>query len=355
MKVTVVGAIDRRNRERFLVEPLTKSGHSVKMLGLKLTRDTLCEIFHWFSKSKRPDVILLVGVGLSTMMVFLFSRLSGVPVILRLGGHPIEDKRNFLEKSARIGVLTRAKYVANLTAAKFLIVIPRYVICVNEYLAQRIKPVLREDATVYIVHQFCDGPETIRKTKTNAKIECLTVANLNFVPKAEGIVWIVRQLDQYCRKSGRTVRYNIAGDGAAAHIIKDFLSKSDLCSNLEVELLGFVDDVNSLYSKADFFLYRSDHDGTPNVLLEAKRWGIPTFINDYSAFRSLISNNVTGFIFSSESEFLRKFKDVVEDPKLQKRVSLAAKQDHELRFSRSAVALDLENTLQKICESYAHR
>lgn len=351
----VVTASETRNRARYIIEPLVARHHSVKALRPKLNGTTCCEIARWFRGGSNPDIIVFIGVGLSTVLLICFAHVSRSPVIIRLGGHPLEDKRNFLTNLPGASLGKRFKYLVNFVVAKVSLKLPRYIICVNEALARRIKNDLRRDVEVFVIPQFSDGSVAELPVVAKGSIQCLTIANLNFISKVRGIIWLIQQLNVFCERTGVPATFRVAGDGICKPVIEEFLASFDQSPLLLVELLGFVQEVDRLYSSANVFLYYSEHDGTPNVLLEAKRWGIPTLVNNYAAFRSIIADGETGFIFEDEDQFQDKFERLIDDRTLRLAVSCGARRDHESRFSIDAVGSQLEDVLQRICEQHAHR
>lgn len=351
----VVTRDEARNRACFLVEPLRRRHHAARTQRLKLDQSTFLEICRWFWWGKKPDIIVFIGLGLYMVLPICAARLSGVPVVLRLGGHPLQDNSDLLANLAYASLKRRIKGFVNYVVAKLFLKLPRYVICVNDDLADRVKGDLSRDAEIFVVPQFCDGEAVGDRSFVVGSACCLTVTNLNFMSKAVGVIWLIKQLAAFCERTGRSVTFSVAGDGVFRSVVEDFLASYDGNRLLFVKLIGFVHDVDSLYSSADFFLYHSEHDGTPNVILEAKRWGVPTLVNDYRPFRSIISHGETGWLFRNSHEFLTIFADMVEDVSLRRKVSAGARLEHKNCFSKEAVGIRLENVLKKICRRHVRR
>lgn len=355
LNCVVVTASETRNRARYMIEPLVARHHSVKALRPKLNGTTCREIARWFLGGSNPDIIVFIGVGLSTVLLICIAHLSSSPVIVRLGGHPLEDKRNFLSNLPGASLGKRFKYLVNFVAAKVSLKLPRYIICVNEDLARRIKNDLRKDVEVFVIPQFSDGSVAELPVVAKGSTQCLTIANLNFMSKARGIIWLIKQLNVFCEQTGIPATLRVAGDGICKPVIEEFLASFEKNPRLCVKLLGFTCNVDALYASADLFLYHSEHDGTPNVLLEAKRWGLPTLVNDYPAFRSIIAHGETGLIYHNGDEFRSFFARIIDDVPLKEKLSTGARIDHETRFSKDAVGARLESAIQRICEQHAGR
>jgi glycosyltransferase involved in cell wall biosynthesis len=64
----------------------------------------------------------------------------------------------------------------------------------------------------------------------------------------------------------------------------------------EVQVLGHVPNAHELMCAADIFLLSSDHEGMPNVVLEAMAAGVPCVSTRVNSIGGLIQHGVTGFI-----------------------------------------------------------
>ena len=274
-------------------------------------------------------------------------------MILRLGGHPLEDVKVGMSVGANASHKQQIKLFIKLWICKIFIKFFSYVICVNKHLAVRLKNDLRNNANIYVVPQFSDTGVGSPRLFVCGSANCLTITNLNFLSKAHGVVFLIKQLSKFCHFYGISVNFRVAGDGSFKPVIDDYLKSMDANPLLNIEVLGFVSDVNELYAAADVFIYRSELDGTPNVLLEAKKWGLPTLVNDYAAFQSIISHNENGLIFNNEKDFQDMLVRAINDESLREKISSGARLDHEKRFSKKAVSKNLDSVLKKICEHHA--
>ncbi len=97
------------------------------------------------------------------------------------------------------------------------------------------------------------------------------------------------------------VRVWIAGEGPGRpellHLIKQIIGPQ-----LEIALLGAVADPLHLYQTADVFLLTSDHEGTPNVVMEALACALPVVATRVGDVPELLQPGFNGFLFDPLDE-----------------------------------------------------
>jgi glycosyltransferase involved in cell wall biosynthesis len=93
----------------------------------------------------------------------------------------------------------------------------------------------------------------------------------------------------------------IAGDGPLRPDLERLARNSGLLSGT-VEFCGNVPDVRSLYSQAHILLLTSDHEGTPNVVLEAMACGLPVVATAVGDVPELVEHGLTGYVIGTDDE-----------------------------------------------------
>ena len=73
-----------------------------------------------------------------------------------------------------------------------------------------------------------------------------------------------------------------------------------------VRFLGSVPDARELICASDIFLLSSDHEGMPNVVLEAMAAGVPCVATRVNGVGDVIQNGVTGVIAEPEPDELSR-------------------------------------------------
>lgn len=85
-----------------------------------------------------------------------------------------------------------------------------------------------------------------------------------------------------------------------------------------VSFMGSVPDVRHCFAKADVLLLASDHEGTPNVVMEAMACGVPVVATKVGGVTDLIKNGETGFLFEPDDLTCAQnvMKRLANDPQL---------------------------------------
>jgi glycosyltransferase involved in cell wall biosynthesis len=93
-----------------------------------------------------------------------------------------------------------------------------------------------------------------------------------------------------------------------------------------VRLIGSVGDARELMSAADMFLLSSDHEGMPNVVLEAMAAGTPCVATNVHGVADLIQHNLSGFVASfSIDDLAQHLVDLALDANLRRAIGAKAR------------------------------
>lgn len=96
------------------------------------------------------------------------------------------------------------------------------------------------------------------------------------------------------RQSVPTLLAHIVGEGPQRTALEDLAAEL----NIEdaVEFLGAQCDMAPIYQHADMLVLTSDHEGTPNVVLEAMACGLPVITTRAGAVPDLVESGETGYV-----------------------------------------------------------
>lgn len=336
---------DPRGRHRFVSDPLTASGYHVETPSARTIND-LIRVINLVRRAEEDDNIIIVGSGMKPLFIGIFSKIGRANIYLRLGGNTPFTVRQILKIAALEFKLKRfLRLLFNLLSYHIMAHLVDGVIVVNPELAIEIKDHFPTEIEIILAPQPGAPIIQTKRRKNRRKITVLSATNLEFPSKADGIIWQICELAKLVSNHPLSIEIRVAGGGAFASRVESYLSSITLPKGLTVNLLGFVADLDWEYQRADIFMYRSYHDATPNVLLEAKRWQLAVIVNDYPPFRWLIDDELTGKIYTSREDFQASLLRLMQDPILRENLANAASIDYERRFSTTSVGKMLGNGL----------
>jgi len=122
------------------------------------------------------------------------------------------------------------------------------------------------------------------------------------------------------------VKLVIAGPAIDADYTRQLLAK--VATNPFSSWVGEVAyaDMPALYWSAQVVLNTSlSEGGMANSILEGMAYGRPVLVSDIEGNRSLVSDDVNGYLFSSAEEFLDKAERLLLDEALRKRLAAAGR------------------------------
>jgi glycosyltransferase involved in cell wall biosynthesis len=163
-----------------------------------------------------------------------------------------------------------------------------------------------------------------------------TEKNIRFLRELEQGL-LVRGCDQF--------RLVIVGQGADAGWLQQHLRQADLTGVLEGEHLA------EAYANFDLFVFPSRTDTFGNVVLEALAAGVPSVVTDCGGPKYIVRDGVTGYVASSEQDFIDKVAMLCRNRDLCLPMSRAARQ-HAMGYSWDEVFRHVydvyENTLCRL-------
>jgi glycosyltransferase involved in cell wall biosynthesis len=116
----------------------------------------------------------------------------------------------------------------------------------------------------------------------------------------------------------RRVRAIIVGDGCDRAILEQRSRELGFTGD-DVEFQGWVVVTAELYRNADVLVLTSDHEGTPNVVMEAMSAGLPVVATRVGGVPELVQHGETGFIEdpADEDAMVAALLALVEDQSLR--------------------------------------
>ena len=350
LKVILLATADNRKRYRFLIKPLKIKRHVPVLFKNSTVWFYPLRLILFALRHRDADLVILFGGGLKNAMGFLAARMIQAVVVIRLGGNPETALKSFIK-----GVIHQKKiatYFKLQIDSSFTHILLRKAdafFIVNNSLRKYVEQYAKHKARTWVVPQFSEPCEYSRVYSIESSRNLLTIANLNFQEKAEGVIWMIRKLRNFKEKYNIAMTFCIVGGGAFLEIVKkeaELLSDKEGALNIKIE--GFKKDVVDYYRWAGIFIYNSQLDATPNVILEAKAHGLPVLINDFEPFRNLVSDGISGYFYANGNEFERKLHNLITIKDGLQIIGQGSKDDYLNRFTSKAVALKIDSALNDL-------
>ena len=132
------------------------------------------------------------------------------------------------------------------------------------------------------------------------------------------------------------------GDSTAEDLYA--LAQRVLPSSDLVTFAGPTNDVRAAYRQADILLLCSDHEGTPNVVLEAMACGLPVIATRVGAIDEIIQDGKNGFIVprGDTAAMLRVLRMLASDPAQRVVIGAAARETIQRTFDTRTMSGNLE-------------
>ena len=131
-------------------------------------------------------------------------------------------------------------------------------------------------------------------TMTHQVSDPLVVVGVGtFVPQKRFDVFL--RVIAAVRARGASVRAVLAGDGPERAALETLAVSLGLGSDA-VSFVGRRNDIPALLRTADVFMLTSDHEGFPNVVLEAMAASIPVLCTATGDARAIVEHGVTGYV-----------------------------------------------------------
>ncbi len=181
----------------------------------------------------------------------------------------------------------------------------RQIICVSNTVKGTMKKVAEENKLT-VVHPAIDVNRysVPRAGKENRKIRIGIVSALEKEKNIGSFISIANKM--LIKRSD--IEFVIVGDGS--------LRSSLDMNNSSISFLGNRDDIPTLLSTFDVFLFTSVNEGFPLVLLEAMAARVPIVTHHFPSANELIEQDRTGFMYRTEEEAIGKIEILLSDVKI---------------------------------------
>jgi len=183
--------------------------------------------------------------------------------------------------------------------------------------------------------KYFDAFQRLERTSasSNPVVQLVGVGRLNGEKRWENFVEVLSkfkirhpEISWHCR---------ILGEGVTRPIIEARIK--ELKMEKDVELVGFVDNVEEGLRQGDIFVFYSEFEGSPNVVSEAMAVGLPVISTPAGDLPDVIRNGQNGYLADDPNEYIRILAKLCKDSELRRRLGAAGRET--MYQSRSAETL----------------
>ncbi len=364
MNILVVATRDPRQRYRFLTEPMSLIPQ-IQVEILKQETHLLKYIYQGIQYARThqhidlvivvcPDYNVMVWLGLTKFIM-------GAKFVVRTGGDLLAtplSRLQTLPKNIRY-IKVVYKFLESLLVSRTL----RYadaLIVVNNYLKHKMKRYVRSTTPITVIPQPVAIPgNRLSTTRTQKACSLLTVTNLAYKEKCEGVRKIIECLVMKSHQGElkHKVVFDIVGGGEYLPELQESVHNMR-CNpgQLTINVVGYVPQPFPYYENADIFVYYSNLDGLPNVLLEAQSYGLPILVNEFKPFFDLLEPETHALFFDKNNmdDFFHQLNRLLQDGNLRDKIGQNNVNKVKADFSHEAVSRRIAGFLksyvsQKVC------
>ena len=136
------------------------------------------------------------------------------------------------------------------------------------------------------------------------------------------------------RREGCALRGVIVGEGPERPVLERHARESGQLGD-GVTFLGRRDDIPALLRSADLLVVSSDHEGFPNVILEAMAGRLPVVATAAGDARAVVEEGETGFVVAVDdlAGMVAKLRLLARTPSLRRRLGEAGRRRVERLYS----------------------
>ncbi len=302
----VFGTLDRAGAEKqgfYLARALRESGHDVRVFSL-------VEDGH-FGSALRGLGVGPVWFGQAASPPLRLARLASL--LARWRPHVVQSTHFFANLYAALAARTAGalsigavrndayhELEANPGWGKWLLGLPDVVVANSEAAAANIRQLDRGHGPVHVLKNVLDLDEFDRRAGSRG-----TSAADRFVVVAAGRLVPAKRFDRLltalalARASVPGLEGWIVGDGPERARLETKAGELGLATPA-VRFFGGRDDLPALLAQADAFALTSDHEGVPNVVLEAMASRLPVVATPAGGVRELVEDGVTGYVVACD-------------------------------------------------------
>ncbi|MCL4408262.1 MAG: glycosyltransferase family 4 protein [Thermotogae bacterium] len=244
--------------------------------------------------------------------------------------------KNFLE---RTNVIFYSNIPSHVRIWPFKLAIKKYigklnnVICVSEFLQNKIKSILPSKKNIYMIH---NGVEDIN-LKSNPPVSVKNIGVVARFEKEKNVILAIRVFRILVKKYGY-LSLHLFGDGSKKKAMEDFVTRNEIKN---VYFHNFVKNTDEIYSKIDLLVVPSKMEALSLVIIEAMSRNIPVVASNVGGIPEIIKDGYNGLLAEPNvRSFVTKITKIIENPQL---ISAFAK-----NYAQTLAQFDIEKKFEDL-------
>ncbi|MGC1121724.1 MAG: glycosyltransferase family 4 protein [Candidatus Methanofastidiosia archaeon] len=310
-------------------EPLMNAGYSVVKIPDNQHKSLKLLNLMRVIAQENPRIILVDSAGLMLISAFFLSKLFRIPLIVRMRADIWVIYR---EQKEYNNLFIRVYEWVLLISCEAILRRAARIFSVSEYLKGVMKEKGIQAEKIRVMPFPIDCTRFHPEKKEDHNITLLSVANLTFKRKTEGLLEILPVIHEVISKH-QNIRYLIAGGGRFSELLKESLLT---LKNEHIVYLGFQNEIENLFSRADIFIHYSYLDAYPSVVLEAMASGLPVIANRFGGMTEQVESE-TGALVEDTHAFRRALEQLIENKDMRVAMGKKGRSNVSERFSMNRI------------------
>lgn len=178
---------------------------------------------------------------------------------------------------------------------------------------------------------ICNGVDTsvFRPNEKKSKSNTFRILFVSRLIERKGLQYIVPELRKIKEKTGREIKLIVVGDGPYREKLEKMAQDWMVKDLIAFEGQKSKEEIVSYYQNADLFIFPSEKEGMPNVVLEAMSCGLPVLMSPCEGSKELIHDN--GYIVDV-TDFSQKIVELINSKENLKKMGTKSRQIIEEKF-----------------------
>jgi len=268
-------------------------------------------------KEFQPDVIHAHDIKASVIAVLAAKK---IPVIAHIHGSDAPTMSRFTPKS-----------ILFYLASKKL----KHIFWVSKSCLEIFKFKNRVEKKSSVLYNIISLEQLNKKSEENTSVKSYDIAYLGRLEPVKNPLRMLNIIKLTVEKNSSTTAV-VMGDGSMMEECKQFVKDNNLEDN--IEMLGFVENPQSVLKNCKSLLLSSISEGTPMCVLESLGLGVPVVSTPTDGMVDLIRNGENGYLYSKDDEAVKHILSITSGAEnLQEQCILFSKQYNDIQSYKNEI------------------